>query len=69
MNWLAMGELHCNVTATALALSYPSYLAHVRAVEEAHMGSGYVAGYGCRRALQEAFSGLFFSTHEEIERT
>ena len=41
-----------------------SYLAHVRAVEEPHIGSGYVAGYGCHRALQEAFSGLFFSPHE-----
>jgi CDK-activating kinase assembly factor MAT1 len=37
------------------------YLAHVREVEGPHVGSGYVAGYGCRRALQEAFSGLFCS--------
>lgn len=42
-----------------------SYLAHVREVETPHIGSGYVAGYGCCRALQEAFSGLYFSPHEQ----
>ena len=41
------------------------YLAHVREVEGPHVGSGYVAGYGCHRALQEAFSGLFFTAAEQ----
>jgi CDK-activating kinase assembly factor MAT1 len=41
------------------------YLTHVREVERPHVGSGYMAAYGCHRALQEAFSGLFFSTHDQ----
>ena len=49
----------------SLSLSLARYLAQVRAVTKAHSGSGYVAGYGCRRALQEAFSGLFFSQEEQ----
>jgi CDK-activating kinase assembly factor MAT1 len=41
------------------------YLTHVREVEIPHVGSGYMAAYGCHRALQEAFSGLFFSTQDQ----
>lgn len=62
-----MGE-RINVHAHTIAVCrgpLHSYLAHVRGVEGPHTGSGYVAGYGCCRALQEAFSGLYFSPHEQ----
>ena len=44
---------------------YYRYLDHVREVEVANRGSGYVASYGCCRALQEAFSGLFYTNSSQ----
>ena len=38
------------------------YLLHVRKLEASERAGGFLAGYSCVRALQEAFCGLYFKS-------
>ena len=37
------------------------FLSHIRGASDGDLGGGYKTDYGCRRALMEAFNGLFYS--------
>lgn len=57
----------CGPAVPALdALSSAGYTAHVRAAAEPELAGGFQAGLACHRALQDAFSGLFFKLSEEV---
>ncbi|KAG0411083.1 hypothetical protein HPB47_011794 [Ixodes persulcatus] len=65
--YVALEQDLCGPPVPALdALTPSGYTAHVRAATEPELAGGFQAGLACHRALQDAFSGLFFKASEEV---
>ena len=64
--WIILGfDVDIVFDGVTFTIVIYSYLDHIRSASGSELGGGFISDIPCKRALQDAFCGLYFSMQED----